>query len=412
MFYKEDEHGQILEEGITEAGSISSFIAAGTSYSAHDVQMVPFYIYYSMFGYQRVGDLVWAAADQRTRGFMLGGTAGRTTLNGEGLQHEDGHSHVLFSVVPNCRAYDPTFGYEVAVIIQDGLRRMVGEQEDVFYYLTLMNENYRHPPMPAGRAGGDPARDVPAVGDAPTTTGRGCSCSARARSCARCSPPPSCSSRTSGSAPTCGASPRSPSCAATGSRSSAGTCCTRCQSSAAPTSRDCLRGPPRPGGRLDRLHPRVRRPDPPVGARPLPRARHRRLRPQRLPARAAALLRDRPPLRRGRRAEGARRRRRDRGPPSCRRRSSATRSTPTPRSRPRHERDRRRIGRGPRHRRLRRRTGNRDPRLARRHRRDRRPAAHARVRQGDDGRPGAVRRDDQGDPGRRRRPRLPGHACC
>ena len=149
-FYKEDEHGQILEEGITEAGSISSFIAAGTSYSTHDVQMIPFYTYYSMFGYQRVGDLVWAAGDSRTRGFMLGGTAGRTTLNGEGLQHEDGHSHVLFSVVPNCRAYDPTFGYEVAVIIQDGLRRMVAEQEDVFYYITLMNENYPHPPMPAG----------------------------------------------------------------------------------------------------------------------------------------------------------------------------------------------------------------------------------------------------------------------
>jgi pyruvate dehydrogenase E1 component len=150
MFYKEDEHGQILEEGITEAGSISSFIAAGTSYSAHDVPMVPFYIYYSMFGYQRVGDLVWAAGDSRTRGFMLGGTAGRTTLNGEGLQHEDGHSHLLFSVVPNCVSYDPAFGYEVAVIIQDGLRRMIAEQEDVFYYVTLMNENYRHPAMPAG----------------------------------------------------------------------------------------------------------------------------------------------------------------------------------------------------------------------------------------------------------------------
>jgi pyruvate dehydrogenase E1 component len=150
MFYKEDKHGQILEEGITEAGSISSFIAAGTSYSAHALQMVPFYIYYSMFGYQRVGDLVWAAADSRTRGFLLGGTAGRTTLNGEGLQHEDGHSHVLFSVVPNCRAYDPAFGYEVAVIIQDGLRRMVVDQEDAFYYITLMNENYRHPAMPEG----------------------------------------------------------------------------------------------------------------------------------------------------------------------------------------------------------------------------------------------------------------------
>jgi len=150
MFYKEDAQGQILEEGITEAGSISSFIAAGTSYSAHAAQMIPFYIYYSMFGYQRVGDLVWAAADSRTRGFMLGGTAGRTTLNGEGLQHEDGHSHVLFSVVPNCRAYDPAFAYEVAVIVHDGLRRMIGEQEDVFYYLTLMNENYHHPAMPGG----------------------------------------------------------------------------------------------------------------------------------------------------------------------------------------------------------------------------------------------------------------------
>jgi pyruvate dehydrogenase E1 component len=154
MFYKEDQHGQILEEGITEAGSISSFIAAGTSYSAHGVPMVPFYIYYSMFGYQRVGDLVWAAGDSRTRGFMLGGTAGRTTLNGEGLQHEDGHSHLLFSVVPNCRAYDPAFGYEVAVIIHDGLRRMIGEQEDIFYYMTLMNENYRHPAMPEGATDG------------------------------------------------------------------------------------------------------------------------------------------------------------------------------------------------------------------------------------------------------------------
>ncbi len=150
MFYKEDEHGQILEEGITEAGSISSFVAAGTSYSTHAVPMVPFYIYYSMFGYQRVGDLVWAAGDSRTRGFMLGGTAGRTTLNGEGLQHEDGHSHLLFSVVPNCRAYDPAFGYELAVIVQEGLRRMLDEQEDVFYYVTLMNENYPHPAMPEG----------------------------------------------------------------------------------------------------------------------------------------------------------------------------------------------------------------------------------------------------------------------
>jgi len=129
---------------------VSSWIAAGTSYSAHAEQMVPFYIYYSMFGYQRVGDLIWSAGDARTRGFLLGGTAGRTTLNGEGLQHEDGHSHVLFSVLPNCRAYDPSYGYELAVIIREGLRRMIGEQEDVFYYLTLMNENYQHPAMPEG----------------------------------------------------------------------------------------------------------------------------------------------------------------------------------------------------------------------------------------------------------------------
>jgi pyruvate dehydrogenase E1 component len=150
MFYKEDAHGQILEEGITEAGSVSSWIAAGTSYSAHGEQMIPFYIYYSMFGYQRVGDLIWAGGDSRTRGFLLGGTAGRTTLNGEGLQHADGHSHALISVVPNCRAYDPAFGYEVAVIIHAGLREMVTEQQDVFYYLTLMNENYPHPAMPTG----------------------------------------------------------------------------------------------------------------------------------------------------------------------------------------------------------------------------------------------------------------------
>ncbi|MBO0767334.1 MAG: pyruvate dehydrogenase (acetyl-transferring), homodimeric type [Solirubrobacterales bacterium] len=149
-FYKEDEHGQILEEGITEAGSTSSFIAAGTSYSAHGEQMLPFYIYYSMFGYQRVGDLIWAAADSRTRGFMLGGTAGRTTLNGEGLQHEDGHSHVLFSVVPNVRAYDPTYAHEVATIIHAGLEAMITRQEDVFFYITLMNENYPHPAMPEG----------------------------------------------------------------------------------------------------------------------------------------------------------------------------------------------------------------------------------------------------------------------
>jgi pyruvate dehydrogenase E1 component len=150
MFYKEDKSGQILQEGINEPGAFSSFIAAGTAYSNHGVQMIPFYTFYSMFGFQRIGDLAWAAADSRTRGFLLGGTAGRTTLNGEGLQHEDGHSHVLSSTVPNCISYDPTYGYELAVIIQDGLRRMYADQEDVFYYLTIMNENYPHPAMPDG----------------------------------------------------------------------------------------------------------------------------------------------------------------------------------------------------------------------------------------------------------------------
>ncbi|MDP9399062.1 MAG: pyruvate dehydrogenase (acetyl-transferring), homodimeric type [Actinomycetota bacterium] len=150
MYYKEDKGGQMLQEGINEAGAMSSWIAAATSYSTNDLPMIPFYIYYSMFGFQRFGDLAWAAGDIRARGFLLGATAGRTTLNGEGLQHEDGHSHVFASVIPNCVAYDPTFSYEVAVILQDGLRRMYAEQEDVYYYVTLMNENYEHPGMPEG----------------------------------------------------------------------------------------------------------------------------------------------------------------------------------------------------------------------------------------------------------------------
>lgn len=149
-FYREDVKGQILEEGITEAGSMSSFIAAATAYSTHNLPMIPFFAFYSMFGFQRVGDLCWAAADMRARGFLLGGTAGRTTMNGEGLQHEDGQSHLFFSAVPSCRAYDPTFGYEFVVIVQDGLRRMYVDQEDVYYYITMMNENYAHPPMPEG----------------------------------------------------------------------------------------------------------------------------------------------------------------------------------------------------------------------------------------------------------------------
>src|SRR4051812_19101016 len=154
MFYKEDKTGQLLQEGINEPGAMSSWIAAATSYSNSNVPMIPFYIYYSMFGFQRVGDLAWAAGDMRARGFLIGGTAGRTTLNGEGLQHEDGHTHIFSATIPNCVSYDPTFSYEVAVIVQDGLRRMYAEQEDVYYYLTVMNENYEHPAMPAGAEAG------------------------------------------------------------------------------------------------------------------------------------------------------------------------------------------------------------------------------------------------------------------
>ncbi|MDE2196502.1 MAG: pyruvate dehydrogenase (acetyl-transferring), homodimeric type [Gammaproteobacteria bacterium] len=150
MFYKESKSGQILEEGITEEGSMASWIAAATAYSNHGVQMIPFYIYYSMFGFQRVGDLAWAAGDIQARGFLIGGTAGRTTLEGEGLQHEDGHNHILAANIPNCVAYDPTYAYEIAVILQDGMRRMFKQQENVFYYITAMNENYAHPAMPKG----------------------------------------------------------------------------------------------------------------------------------------------------------------------------------------------------------------------------------------------------------------------
>jgi len=154
MFYKEDKSGQILQEGINEAGGMADWIAAATSYANHGAAMIPFYIYYSMFGFQRIGDLAWAAGDLRARGFLVGGTAGRTTLNGEGLQHQDGHSHLMAATIPNCVSYDPTFAYELAVIVQHGMERMYNKQEDVFYYLTVMNENYAHPGMPKGAEAG------------------------------------------------------------------------------------------------------------------------------------------------------------------------------------------------------------------------------------------------------------------
>jgi pyruvate dehydrogenase E1 component len=150
IYYKESLNGQILEEGISEAGALSSFIAAGTAYSTHNIPMIPFYTYYSMFGPQRVGDLIWAAGDMRARGFLVGATSGRTTLNGEGLQHQDGHSHILLSAIPTLRSYDPAFAYEIATIIRDGINKMYSRQEDGFYYLSVGNENYAQPAMPEG----------------------------------------------------------------------------------------------------------------------------------------------------------------------------------------------------------------------------------------------------------------------
>jgi pyruvate dehydrogenase E1 component len=150
MYYREDKSGQILQEGINEAGGMCSWIAAATSYSSNNRIMVPFYVYYSMFGFQRIGDLAWAAGDMQARGFLLGGTSGRTTLNGEGLQHEDGHSHILAGTIPNCISYDPTFAHEVGVILHHGLKRMVEQQDNVYYYITLLNENYAQPGLKAG----------------------------------------------------------------------------------------------------------------------------------------------------------------------------------------------------------------------------------------------------------------------
>ena len=237
LSYREAVDGQILEEGITEAGSMGSFTAAGTAYATHGQAVIPFYIYYSMFGYQRVGDLIWAFGDSRGRGFMLGGTAGRTTLNGEGLQHEDGHSPLLFSAIPNVRIYDPAFAYELATVIRDGMRRMYVDGEDIFYYITLYNENYPMPPMPEGSEDGilrglylykpagrraHPPRPDSSPAAAPSRR------RSRRRRC--------CSSSTT-SPPRCGAPRASSCCARTRSRSSAGTGCIPTPSRASRTSR-------------------------------------------------------------------------------------------------------------------------------------------------------------------------------
>ena len=225
--YREDRQGQILQEGINESGAMASWIAAATAHSTHGLATIPFYIFYSMFGFQRVGDLAWAAGDIRARGFLLGATSGRTTLEGEGLQHDDGHSHVLASVIPSCRAYDPAYAYEIAVIVQDGMRRMYQEQEDVFYYLTLINEKTEHPAMPEGAEEGI-LKGMHRVREGGSGETR-CSCWAAARSCARRWRRPTCWRRTSACRPMSGASPATPSCGARARNANAGAACIRCR---------------------------------------------------------------------------------------------------------------------------------------------------------------------------------------
>ena len=239
MYYREDPKGQILQEGINEPGAMASFIAAGTSYSTSNVPMIPFYIYYSMFGFQRIGDLAWAAGDMRTRGFLIGGTSGRTTLNGEGLQHEDGHSHVLASTIPNCVSYDPTYAYELAVIVHAGLKRMLVDNEDVYYYITTLNENYAHPAMPDGAEEGI-LRGAYKLRDVAAKTELRAQCAAsreRARSCARSRRRRKCWPKSMAFRARCGASPASLNCAAKASTPNAGRCCIRRKSHGSRTSR-------------------------------------------------------------------------------------------------------------------------------------------------------------------------------
>ncbi len=239
MYYKEATDGQILEEGITEAGSMGSFIAAGSAYAAYGINTIPFFIYYSMFGFQRIADFIWAAADMRTRGFLLGGTAGRTTLSGEGLQHQDGNSHVLALSVPNLRAYDPAFAYEIAVIIQDGIRRMYKDGEDIFYYITLMNEPYAMPDMPSGKDVKDGIlkgmyKFRASKNKKAEATRR--SFSAAARSCAKLCRRRKFWKQNTTSPPTSGASPATKTSTPTATRPNAGTACIPVRSSASRTS--------------------------------------------------------------------------------------------------------------------------------------------------------------------------------
>ena len=309
LYYKESKDGQILEEGITEAGSMASFTAAGTAYVNYGVEMIPFFIYYSMFGFQRVGDLVWAFGDARGKGFLCGGTAGRTTLAGEGLQHQDGHSLVLASTVPTCAAYDPAYAYEIAIIVQDGIRRMYQEQEDRFYYLTLYNENYPMPPMPEGLdPGGRAARASTASGPAEEGkavvqlfgSGPILNEALRAQQIL---------AESTAWRRTCGASPATTNCGARRWRWSAGTACIPDQPARTPYIVEALAGRRRADRGGHRLHEGGGRPGRAVAAGPHGDAGHRRLRPQRQPRIPAPAFRGQRRIhrRRGAFAPGARR---------------------------------------------------------------------------------------------------------
>ena len=306
-YYKEAKDGQLLEEGITEAGSMSSFIAAGTAYSSHGVNMIPMFIYYSMFGFQRIGDLIWAAADARAKGFMLGGTAGRTTLNGEGLQHQDGHSLLNAIAFPTVRAYDPAYAYETAVIIFDGLKRLYEDNETAIYYITLQNENYEMPEMPAGCEEGI-IRGMYKVSS---------------RRCRR--PAPGAALRQRRDPAASAAGPEHPgrevqhhqrrverhqlhaSCAATPRNASAGTCCTRRSRRAQSYVERAARRHRGPVHRRHRLRAGAARADQPVGARRPVRPGHRRHGPQRKPrARCAATSKSTPSASRSPRSTSSR----------------------------------------------------------------------------------------------------------
>ena len=294
-FYKEAKDGQLLEEGITEAGSMSSFIAAGTAYSSHGVNMIPLFIYYSMFGFQRIGDLIWAAADARAKGFMLGGTAGRTTLNGEGLQHQDGHSLLNAIAFPTVRAYDPAYAYETAVIIFDGLKRLYEDNETAIYYITLDNENYDMPEMPAG------CEEGIIRGMYKVSIGRRRRPAARAALRQRRDPAASAAGaddprrEVQHRRATSGASPATRSSAATPRNASAGTCCIPTQPPRVPYVEQHAGRRRRPVHRRVRLRAGAGRADQPVGARRPVRPRHRRHGPQRKPrARCAATSRSTP----------------------------------------------------------------------------------------------------------------------